>query len=163
MEIDEIVNRFEFYAQHHVDIAHIPGDVKKRAFLHIDQEELQTAVKQNLTFPALLLQTPTAEKAGVYDNMTEDWSFTFVIIQPLTASLTKTKIISQCKKLTDEILKMLMLDVQLEIVPSVVQGTSEGIVGPLTDKIYGWGVSISLGDAFDAAIDPAKWSYKPGM
>ena len=157
MKVAILVDRFEFYAQNHKAIRHDPTS-KKPSFLHIEVAELIKAAQAGLKLPALLIQTPEVEKSGSYDNLSEDWSFTFVIYQQL-GKRTKAQLIDDCKEISDDIINMVMSDIQLDILPSLVPGSNEGLFGPLVDNIYGWGISLSIVDGYYGEVNPDKWLH----
>lgn len=157
MNIEEIVNRFEHYAKTHKDLQHDPSSRLTVAFLHLDIEELQSALTEGIKFPALVLQTPGVEKKGNYDNRSEVTDFTFLVVNH-DRKKKKAKLISEAKIISDAIFNRLSLDAQEnEEVYGVIDGTDEGVFGPL-DDIYGWGVSIGIESPLDAEVNPADWS-----
>lgn len=154
--ISQLVDRFKYYAVNLREIKHNPDVRRENRFFHIDLENLQEALTNGASFPALFLQTPEVDKNGAYDNMGEQFNFTFVVVAPLK-NLTKAQVIDVCKKISDKILNRLMLDVSAEIIPGVIGGTNEGIFGPVGDGLYGWGVSIAISNAYNAEVNAADW------
>lgn len=154
--IKRLVDRFEHYAKNLNEIKHNPAVRKETRFFHVDLENLQDALTNGASFPGLYLQTPEIDKNGAYDNMSEQFAFTFVVVMPLKNG-NKGQLIDTCKKITDKIINRLMLDVTREIIPGVIAGTNEGIFGPVGDGLYGWGVSIAIADAYNAEVNTADW------
>jgi len=157
MKIAVLVSRFQFYAEMHKAIRHDPSS-KTPAFLHLEIQDLAHATQRGLKMPALLIQTPEVEKSGAYDNMSEDWGFTFVIYQKL-GKRNKAELVDECKEICDDIITMVMADIEQEILPSLAPGTNEGLFGPIVDDIYGWGISLSIVDAFNGELNPEKWLH----
>ncbi|MGY4385634.1 hypothetical protein ACVWYN_002680 [Pedobacter sp. UYP24] len=157
MKLAALIARFRFYAEMHKAIRHDPNSIKK-SFLHIEVQDLVKAAQSGLKLPALLIQTPEVEKTGSYDDVSEDWGFTFIIYQKL-GKRDKSELIDECKDICDDIINMVALDVQAEILPSLVPGTNEGLFGPVVDDLYGWGVSLSVAESYDGEVNPAKWLH----
>lgn len=157
MKIAVLVSRFQFYAEMHKAIRHDPSS-KTPSFLHLEIQDLVHASLSGLKMPALLIQTPEVEKSGIYDGMSEDWGFTYVIYRKL-GKRKKAELVDECKDISDDILTMVMADVELEILPSLAPGTNEGLFGPIVDDIYGWGTSLSVVDSFNGEVDPEKWLH----
>lgn len=156
MDIDVLVNRFEYYATNLLEISHIALDKKECAFFHIDLEEIQRAVTNGIKFPALYLQTPEVSKSGSYDSESESFDFTFVIVLKKGRN-EKSTIFNQAKKLTDKIYNRIKADVTLGEIPGTIEGANEGAFGPITDLLYGWAVSIAISDGYDAEVNPKDW------
>lgn len=156
MNITALIERFEYYAINLKDIKHDPEDSRNKAFFHVDIDSIQQAVLSGIKFPALFLQTPEVEKGGAYDNMSESFDFTYVILFKGTPS-TKAAIFDQAKLLSDKVFNRLMLDVATGFLPGILSGTQEGQFGPMTDSIYGWGKSMAISDAYDAEAKQTDW------
>lgn len=161
MKVSDLVTRFEYYAQHNKNLLHLADSGTDIAFVHLEAEELQQVVKSGLKFPCLLLQTPEVEKSGAYDSITEDFAFTYVVIMPL-GDYRKDQVIDRCKAISDQIFNRMFADVQANILPSLTSGTNEGIVGPMVDKLYGWGKSLSAIDGYDGRVDKGQWDDMSG-
>jgi hypothetical protein len=157
MKIAELIERFQFYAQNHKAIRHDPNG-KRSSFLHVEVSDLVKAAQSGLQLPALLIQTPEVEKSGSYDGLSEDWGFTYVIFLKL-GELSKSQLIDQCKEISDDIINMVMHDIELGLLPSMVPGSNEGIIGPVVDNIFGWGKSLSMVDGYDGEVNPDKWLH----
>lgn len=155
MQITPLKDRFEFYATNLKEIGHNPLQIKEKAFFHVDLEEIQQALSEGIKFPSLYLQTPEVEKSGVYDNMSEIFDFTFVVMMKGTAD--KTALFDQAKLISDKIINRLMYDVAIDLLPGVISGTNEGKFGPVGDGLYGWAVSCSVSDGYNAEINPNDW------
>jgi hypothetical protein len=147
MKIAELIERFQFYAQNHKAIRH-----------DVEVSDLVKAAQSGLQLPALLIQTPEVEKSGSYDGLSEDWGFTYVIFLKL-GELSKSQLIDQCKEISDDIINMVMHDIELGLLPSMVPGSNEGIIGPVVDNIFGWGKSLSMVDGYDGEVNPDKWLH----
>lgn len=154
--IAQLVARFEYYAQNLKEIKHNNLVARENRFFHIDLENLQEALTNGASFPAIYLQTPEVDKSGAYDNMSEQYAFTFVVVDQLH-KITKAVLLDRCKKITDKILNRLMLDVAVNIIPGVIDGSNEGVFGPAGDGLYGWAVSISISDAYKAETLAEDW------
>jgi len=155
MQITPLKDRFEFYAKNLKEIGHNSSQIKEKAFFHVDLEEIQQALSEGIKFPALYLQTPEVEKSGVYDNMSEIFDFTFVVMMKGTAD--KTALYDQAKMISDKIINRLMHDVNTEVLPGVISGTNEGKFGPVGDCLYGWAVSCSVSDGYNAEVNSIDW------
>lgn len=154
--IAQLVARFEYYAKNLKEIKHTNLVARENRFFHVDLESLQDALTNGASFPAIYLQTPEVDKSGAYDNMSEQYAFTFVVVDQLH-KITKAELLERCKKITDKILNRLMLDVSTEIIPGIIDGSNEGIFGPAGDGLYGWGVSISISEAYNAEVINKDW------
>lgn len=154
--IAQLIARFEYYAKNLKEIKHNNLVARESRFFHIDLENLQEALTNGASFPAIYLQTPEVDKAGAYDNMSEQYAFTFVVVDQLHKT-TKAVLLDRCKKITDKILNRLMLDVASEIIPGVIDGSNEGVFGPAGDGLYGWAVSISISEAYNAETLAEDW------
>ena len=153
MNMEHLINKFEAYAENLKEIKHDRNSRFDRAFLHLDIEDFQQSLIDGMKFPALLLQTPEVGKEGFYDNITETYSFTWLILN----KGTKVQAIAQAKAISDKILNRLATDIQTdEEIYSVVQGTDEGVFGPMGD-IYGWGVSIVLESGYNGELNNEDW------
>jgi hypothetical protein len=157
MRISELVERFTYYATKHKQLLHVEGSADDIAFLHLEVEELQFTIKNGIKFPCLVLQTPAVEKSSIYDSLSEDFSFTFIVVKPL-GEAHKSQIIDECKTISDQVYNRIMKDCTSGIIPSLQPGTSEGIVGPMTDQLYGWGISLSILDGYDASVEGYHWN-----
>jgi len=153
-QISSLVDRFEHYAVNLKEIKHVKGD-KKKSFMHLDLETLQQALTSGIKFPALFLQTPDVEKAGSYDNMSEQFDFTYVIVMKL--GTTKAKLIDDTKQISDKIFNRTLQDAQLGILPSVTPGSSEGLFGPVGDGLYGWAKSMAIATGYDGQVVDTDW------
>lgn len=153
--ISDLVERFEFYATNLKAIKHDPTKPTTNRFVHFDLENLSEALTTGLSFPALMVQTPEAEKSGNNDNLSEAHEFTFIVIFPKES--IKSMALSKAKRVTDAIFNRLLLDVLNEIIPGTIQGTSEGIFGPTADQMYGWAVNIAIADGYNGEVDPNDW------
>jgi len=158
MVLDTIVDRFRFYAEMHKALRHDDSDKKKHAFFHIDVQEFQQSAPSGISKACLWLQTPEVEKTGAYDGMSEGFDFTFVVLVP-KGNKNKVQMIRECKAISDQIVNMIMADVEVGLLPSFVPGTNEGIVGPIIDQLYGWGVSMGIEDGYDGTVDPQQWLH----
>ena len=158
MKIAGLKDRFQFYAVNHVDIRHNPDKSSEHAFFHLEGEEVQAAVNGGIKDNSLFLQTPEAEKGGAYDSMGESMAFTYVILRRL-GNQTKAEILDICKEISDDIFNLICLDFVNEVLPGSISGSNEGMVGPLDDGLYGWGVSVTLDDAYNAEVNPNKWLH----
>lgn len=155
MTITEIKDRFEFYAINHVEINHSITDRKKRSFFHVDIEEIQQALTDGVQFPALFLQTPEVEKTSAFDNISENFAFTFVVL--FKQNDNKTLIFDRAKAITDSIYNRISVDILEGILPGIIEGSDEGKFGPIGDGIRGWGVSIAVSDGFDGEVKQKDW------
>lgn len=155
MQITPLKERFEFYATNLKEIAHNPAVFKEHAFFHVDLERIQTALSEGIKFPALYLQTPEVETAGAYDNMSEVFDFTFVVM--LKGRADRSILFDQAKAISNKILNRLMADVALEVLPGVVAGTNQGVFGPVGDELYGWAVSCAISDGYNAELNANDW------
>lgn len=155
ISISDLVARFEHYAINLKEIAHLPGDRRNNAFMHLDIESLQDAVSSGIKFPALFIQTPDVEKASVYDNISEQYNFTFIILLKKTS--TKAVLIDSAKAISDKIYNRLMLDTNSGLIPGVLPGSDEGIFGPMSDELYGWAKSMSINDGYDGEVNQTDW------
>lgn len=158
MKIADLKERFQFYAENHIDIRHNTAVRSQHSFFHLEGEEVQAAVNAGIKFPCLLLQTPEVEKGGDRDSMSETMEFTFVVLKN-KGNLTKAEILDLCKGISDEIFNLVISDFATEVLPGTLAGSNEGIVGPMADGLYGWGVSVNLTDAYDAQVNPNKWLH----
>ena len=153
--ISKLVARFEFYATHLKEIRHNPDERKSKKFFHLELEKIQEATTSGISFPALFLQTPEVDKSGASDNLSENYNFTFVLI--VKGNQDRALIADFTKKLSDKIFNRVLLDVAEEIIPGIITGTSEGFFGPVSDGLYGWGVSFGITDAYNGEVDPNDW------
>lgn len=157
MNIEELINRFEFYAQNHPAIKHDPSVRFGVAFLHLDIEDLQEKLTDGVKFPSLLIQTPGVEKDGDYDNKHENYGFTFVVLNS-DRRKSKAQLIGEAKAIADTIYKRLNVDIQdAEVNYGVLDGTDEGMFGPINGEVYGWAVSLNIEAPFDAELKAADW------
>lgn len=154
--IAKLVERFLYYAVNLKEIKHNPEVRRENRFFHVDLENLQDALTNGASFPAIYLQTPEVDKAGAYDNMSEQYSFTFVLVMQKHKQ-TKAELMDACKKITDKILNRLMLDVANQIIPGIIDGSNEGLFGPVGDELFGWGVSVAISNAYDAEVTVTDW------
>src|SRR5690606_31284413 len=130
MNIEELVNRFEYYAINHPAIKHDPTNRRGVAFVHLDIEDLQEKLTSGLKFPSLLIQTPGVEKDGDYDNKHENYGFTFVVLNH-DSDKSKAQLIGEAKAIADTIYSRLNVDIQdTEVIYGVLDGTDEGMFGP---------------------------------
>jgi len=156
MRIEDLINRFEFYAENHPEVKHDPANRSSRAFLNLDLESLQEAVTSGLKFPSILIQTPGVEKDGNYDNLNEAFSFTYIVLNS-SRKKQKRELISQAKSISDTIFSRFLTDVQtLDFLYGVIDGSDEGAFGP-TNEIYGWAVSLVISSPFDGELKADNW------
>ena len=158
MKIADLVSRFKFYAQNHVDLRHVESDKRKQSFFHLEGEELQLGVQQGIKLPCLLLQTPETDKTGGFDQLQETTSFTYVVLKSLD-KLSKAQVLDDCKSVSDDILSLFAQDFVTEVFEGSLVSTSEGMAGPFPNKLYGWGVSMVIEDAFNAEVNINKWLH----
>lgn len=156
MRIEDLINRFEFYAINHPEIKHNPAIRSGCAFLNLDLESLQDATTSGLKFPAILIQTPSVEKGGNYDTLNEAFSFTYIVLNS-SRKKQKLELISQAKSISDTILSRFLSDVQsLDFLYGVIDGSDEGAFGP-ANEIYGWAVSLVVSTPFDGELKAENW------
>lgn len=153
--IAALVARFEHYAKNHKSIKHDPAVRRQNRFFHLDLENLQEALTNGANFPALFLQTPDVEKNGAYDNMSEHYDFTFIVVD--VKKLDKANLFDAAKTISDAIYNRLLADVANEVIPGMVAGTTEGMFGPVGDGLYGWAVSCSISNAYSAELSLSDW------
>lgn len=154
MKVDELVSLFKHYAENHVEIQHNDADTRK-GFLHLDIEELQANLTNGLKFPSMLLQTPGVEKDGGYDNRSETFEFTFVVLC-FEDKKKKPELLTQAKLITDSIFNRLSADAATNDYGEIV-GTDEGLFGPFDGGVYGWAVSTALVSPMHGEVVPAEW------
>jgi len=155
MDIEEFVNRFEFYAQQNKNLRHIPNDERNTAFLNFDFEDIHAALKNGLKFPCLFLQTPSFSKAGESDSKYEEVESAFMVLMPKD-NLSKAVITHQCKTIADQIYNRINTDAPT-LFGSQITKTDEGIIGPLTDGLFGWVVTFNLDQGYDAEVKATDW------
>lgn len=155
MTITELKDRFEFYAINHVKINHSLTDRKRKSFFHVDIEEIQQALTEGVQFPALFLQTPEVEKTSAFDNISENFAFTFVVL--FKHQENKTIIFDQAKAITDSIYNRISIDILEGILPGIIEGSDEGKFGPIGDGVRGWGVSIAVSDGYNGEVKTTDW------
>lgn len=156
MDIEEFVNRFEFYAQQNKAISHNPNDDANTAFLNFDFENIQEALRNGLKFPCLFLQTPSFSKTGASDSKFEEIESAFMVLMP-KGDLGKAQITHQCKTIADQIYNRINTDAPA-FFESQITKTDEGIIGPLsTDALYGWVVTFMLDQSYDAEVKTEDW------
>jgi hypothetical protein len=159
MDIAGLVARFLFYAQEHQDVLHDPAEKSQTAFALFDLENINEIIKNGVKFPCILLQTPEIVKQGEHDSTIEQYEFAFMVLKPLPKRDLSLKpgIIQDCKNISDEIYNRLLLDTDNGMFDGGLTNTAEGIVGPIGDQLYGWGVNLGFDQGYNAVVDPSKW------
>jgi hypothetical protein len=158
MNIATLSSRFEYYAQNHKLIRHVPDDDTRRAFLQIDVEAIAISVSTGLQFPCLFLQTPEIEKDGGIDSIAEHYEGSFVILKQCDNGQTaafKMKLLYECKLIADQIYNRMLADTD-EFFESAQIKTSEGSFGPV-QGLMGWGVNFGFEQAYDGEVNPDDW------
>lgn len=158
MDIAALVSLFESYAVNLKAIGHVPDSERDQAFFNIDLENYQDALSRRAKPVVLILQTPDAEKLGKYDNMAERYDFSFVVLnhKPRT---DKATIVSEAKAVADKIFNRFMAEADLD--PDrygIIEGTDEGMFGPVSDGVFGWAIVVSLVQPYDAEVVPEDWT-----
>lgn len=162
MDIAALVSLFESYAINLTAIGHVPGSARDQAFFNIDLENYQEALSRQAKPVVLILQTPDAEKLGKYDNIAERYDFSFVVLN-YKLRTAKATIISEAKAIADKIFNRFMADAtHNQDIYGIIEGTDEGMFGPVSDGIYGWAIVVSLVQPYDAEVHPDDWSDLAG-
>src|SRR5690606_14491428 len=126
MNIEELINRFEFYAQNHPGIKHDPETRFGTAFLHLDIENLQERLTDGVKVAAVLIQTPGVETNGELDNRNEQLGFTYVVLNQ-DPKKSKAKLLGEAKAISDALYSRLSTDIQTsDVIYGLVEGTDEG-------------------------------------
>ena len=158
MDIAALVDRFEHYAATNKELRHVKDSERNQAFYHIDLEDYQQALSWNAKPMGLLLQTPEVEKDGIYDNVTEAYDFTFVVLNH-RPRVAKAVLVNEAKIVADKIFNRLMRDASNdEDTYGMLEGTAEGIFGPVSDGVYGWAVAVTVTAPYDGEVNPADWT-----
>jgi hypothetical protein len=159
MNISTLTSRFEFYAQKHKLIKHVPGDdLTQRAFLQVDIQDITVSISTGLKFPCLFLQTPEVEKDGGIDCIAEHYEGSFVVLMVCENGATaafKMDLLYQCKQICDQIFNRMIADTD-EYFEGARIKTSEGSFGPVQNLI-GWGVNFGFEQAYDGELNPEDW------
>lgn len=157
MDITQLTQLFESYATKNKALAHNAADKNNIAFLECDMEEVQSALRTGLKFPCMLVQTPEVDKEGSLDNIVEQWEGSFIILMPQTTDLTKSQCYQRAKNICDQIITAMVRDT-FEYFEGGMMKTSEGKIGPVSDRLYGWGVNFGFDQGFDASFNPDNWN-----
>lgn len=157
MQISDLANRFGFYATDNIDLNHDPASATP-AFLVCEIEELQAAVRNGLSLPCLLFQTPDFEKDGDGDHPVEHLEGSYIILDRVERNDSPGRLAAydRCKRISDQLINHMIEDSD-EFFDGNVVKTAEGRVGPLTDNLYGWAVNFGFAEAYNGEKDPAKW------
>jgi len=159
MDIAALTARFLFFAQKHKLVRHSPDDKKETAFLLFDMENINASIKNGLKFPCVLLQTPEVVKQGEHDSTIEQYECSFMVLKPLPKSdiTLKPGIVQDCKAISDQFLNRLYDDAENGLIDGGLSNTSEGIIGPIGDGLYGWGVNFMYENGYDASVHTDDW------
>lgn len=156
MKIKELISRFEFYAQNHKLIKHDPSNSRDKAFELFDMEGLVASNRTGLKYPALFLKTPEVQKDGDPDNLVEGYDTSFFVVLPVALNdiLGKADAYDRCKSICDDIYSRILQD---DFFDGLEVGTSEGEIGPVADNCYGWGMTFTIQNGFDAEVKQDSW------
>lgn len=160
MDIAALITLFESYAVRLKAIGHVPDSERDQAFFNIDLEDFQDALPRRTKPVSLLLQTPDAEKMNKYDNMAERYDFSFVVLNHKPRA-RKAVIISEAKSIADKILNHFLQDART-LNFGTLEGTDEGVFGPVSDGVYGWAIVVSLVHPYNAELNPDDWNQEGG-
>jgi len=156
MDIALLIEKFESYAASIKEIKHNPADLKTRAFFNLDFEELQLALRDGCKFPLMLVLTPEVGKDGSIDNVNEKWEGTYMILDKLASHDNKKQCVDSCKKISDKVFNRMLYDAS-DFFDGDLVHTDEGMIGPTTDKLYGWAVPFTFTQAYNAELNPNDW------
>ena len=159
MNIAELAARFEYYAVNNKQIAHDPASDSK-SFLLCDVQDVQVSIQNGLKLPCMLMQTPDVEKDGDYDNITEHFEGSFVILDSFPAgsdAATKIAIIDRCKAISDKVYNRMLKDADTYFDGALVK-TAEGSFGPVSNVLLGWGVNFGFEQGYNGEVDNDDWA-----
>jgi hypothetical protein len=157
MDLLLLEKRFEHYAVYNKALLHVPGNKHQKAFTSYDIENLHAAIETGLKFPCLFIETPSAEKEGLNDNVFENYESSYMVLAELKDGdyNNKSTVVQQCKTICDQIYNRLLLDAP-EYFESQLSKTTEGIV-TTSNNLIGWVVAFGFSQAYNAEVEPGDW------
>lgn len=157
MDLQLLESRFEFYAQNSVYLKHIPGDKFNRAFTSFDIENMHAAIENGVKFPCLFLETPSTEKEGINNNVSESYETSIMVLNQMIDGdyNSKSRIVDECKAICDKIYNRMIQDAP-EYFESQLSKTTEGII-TTSNNLVGWMVAFGFTVAYDAEVDANDW------